>query len=108
MQQAIENATKRQKIEEESQNAFWGFYLPNSVHPNRPTAQYQQQWFRFPTTWAIYYNLVKRKWHLRWYLRFILNMNEYQMWTFETLQRQGAFRTIKLPELKATEEFWEQ
>jgi len=101
-----ENSPKRQKIEESSAISFWTWYLPNSAHPKQGSHQLSKTFFRFDAAYRVYYNLVRRKWHSRWYMIEILKVSPYQMWTFETLRAKGCFTKVnRLPSVKR--EFWE-
>jgi len=106
----MEQSPKRQKIDEETGNNFWKWYIPNSGHPKRHESEMKQIWFRFDSTWRLYRKLVDRKWHLRWYMIEILKVSPHQMGTFERLRAQGAFKKdlLKAAPTVAKLEFWEQ
>jgi len=87
----MEQSPKRVKIEEETSNNFWQWYLPNSQHPKKASAECIKTFFRFDSTYRLYCQLVRRKWHQRWYLIEILKMSPYCMYTFEILRGKGAF-----------------
>jgi len=110
MEDREENNPKRQKIEEETGNNFWSWYIPHSAHPKSMQSEMRQVWFRFDSTWRLYRTLVNRKWHLRWYMIEILKVSPHQMGTFERLRAQGAFKNKLYESAKkvAKLEFWEQ
>jgi len=105
MNPKTENNPKRQKIEEDSAIAFWTWYLPNSRHPKTPYSEVQQTHFRFDSAYRLYCKLVRRKWHLRWYMMFILDMDRYLVMDYESLRVSGAFREHVIP--THTPEYWE-
>jgi len=87
----MEHPPKRLKIEEETGNNFWKWYIPNSQHPKRPESECIKNFFRFDSTYRLYCKLVKRKWHQRWYMIEVLKVAPYQMYTYEILRGKGAF-----------------
>jgi len=91
----MEQPPKRQKIEEASANAFFAWYVPASAHPKKAASEMKEVWFRFPTAWRLYNSLVRRKWHQRWYLIFIMKLSPHQMYTYELLRGQGVFAAAK-------------
>jgi len=110
MEHREENVAKRQKIEEETGNNFWSWYIPNSAHPKSMYSEMKQVWFRHEGTWRLYRTLVNRKWHLRWYMIEILKISPHQMGTFERLRAQGAFhkKSVEAAKQILKLEFWEQ
>jgi len=102
----MEQPPKRQKINERSAITFWNWYIPHSRHPKKGSHELPNTFFRYDAAYKVYYNLVRRKWHLRWYMMFILNMNPYLMGVFELLRGQGAFQ--KCSWKPPVVEFWEQ
>jgi len=104
-----EQSPKRQKIEDEASIAFWKWYLPHSAHPKKSQAEMKDSAFRNPVVAKLYRTLVRRKWHQRWYFIDVLKVHPYQMYTFEVLRSQGAFRTEKptIPP-RPLPEYWEQ
>jgi len=104
----MEQSPKRQKIEEESACGFFSWYVPNSAHPKRAESEMKEVWFRFPTAWRLYNGLVRRKWHQRWYLIFIMKLSPQQMYTFELLRGHGAFAVPKKTYFPVpAKEYWE-
>jgi len=104
MNTRIENDPKRQKIEEDSATSFWSWYLPNSRHPKTGNSEIQKTHFRFDSAYRLYCKLVRRKWHLRWYMMFILGMNRQTVMDYESLRVSGAFRHT----VDVLVEYWEQ
>jgi len=107
MEGRVESEPKRQKIEESSSVSFWKWYLPHSAHPKSAASERGVTFFRFDAAYRIYCKLVRRKWHNRWYLIEILKLSPHQMFTFEVLRAQGAFKTKIEPFVRVVE-FWEQ
>lgn len=46
-------------------------------------------YFQFDETFRLYKSLLHRKWHLRWYLGFVLGLGTHYVATFMSLHRTG-------------------